>query len=186
MEKRELKDFSIAELTELLEKKTAFYWELRRLADEYITNWELDDMFRNAPRHLEEDSYGRLTWSYYTPRAGVRELIDWTKELNRDYEMFADCAPDIEKAARYNEVLDDDDHGYIRMKAEDYECVEKIVDGFVRDIIARVQSAYNELRGQFDDEATLAEAALDCELLEDFYITDDGKIYRRFGDKLVA
>lgn len=185
---KELKDFTTKELAELMDKNAKLHEKMAEIADECFTQWDINDFFRDCPRMIDEDSYGRLMIARYSnTNVNRKELIEWAEERNNDYCFIpADNVPDFEKAVRYIEVMREDDCGCINMKQKDYEHIEKYVSEVVDDIIGYMQSYYIGLRTQFEDTWYLADALLSCEMLDDYYQRGDGKIYKRCADRLIA
>lgn len=187
MERTELNSLTCDELIELMNKHAKLHEKLADIADRYFTDWDVQDFFRNAPNCLDEDSYGRLMIArYHNTNSNYLELISWANELQGEREMFpAEMIPRFDKAEYYIDVMQNDDCGYINMTYKDYAYLEKYVTELVREIIAHVQSYYDDLRTQFCDDFHLADALLSNELLDNYYI-EDGKIYMRRNDLLIA
>ena len=188
MNTRELNTFTTAELEAAIKKNQALCGELSELAYEEFTRFEIDDLFRHCPSCLEEDSYGRLMIArYHDTPSNWQDLLEWTAEVNGERCIYpAEFGAKIDKALHYIDVMRDDDCGYISMKPADYEKIQSYTENVVRDCIDFIQECYNELRERFNDAWTLADALLSYELLADYYQTEDGKIYKRRADKLIA
>lgn len=174
-----LEDMSSAELRQIMEHNSKLYYELREGADEADTRWAINDFFRDSPRALDEDSYNRIYVSRPYVLEDVGEVLEWIQTLDKDGRIYDLDADEISKAIKYLDVLRDDDCGYICMKDQDREYLNKAVNNALHTGLAAVQEEYDNIRNQFDDLDYLIDMLQSTGWLEGSgYYVQDGKVYQ--------
>ena len=174
---KKLNEMTTSELAEMLKGNIALFCELKHIADEYDTTYSLDDLFRHCPKGVDYNigypgEYvcvlrSRLTYSE------EQKVVDWFCELAEDYCFLPDdFIPEAKKIGNYLSVLYD---GVGKDKDRDF--MEKAVSAFfdkAGDALCAEAKAINEL---FFDEYYLADCLLSCELIDDYFIGEDGAVY---------
>ena len=175
-----LENMTSAELEKLLEENNKLYWELRDGADESETQWTLDDLFKDCPRVLGEDSYNRLFIKGRYNWEELRDFCEWVEMVNNErYCIYNLDTAALDKIISKLYVLRDDDWGDIHVKEKDREALEKAVDDTVSAAVKALQEEYDEIRNQFDDIAYLVDMLFSTGWLEDSgYYVEGGKVYR--------
>lgn len=181
-------DMRTAELVELVQNNYTLNCKLRELADDCFTQWEEADFFRHCPARVEDYGRGYLYQLDVPSSASYAEqlaVLDWIDELAADYALAEEVPDKVKRARRYLEVMREDCYS-IWVKDKDLEYMEKAVGEILSDLLAEVSDAANSIREQFDDVFYMLDALACNDMLDDWYITEDGRIYRERGDELVA
>ena len=182
---RELNDFTCKELIAVMHKNTALWSELKEIADDNCTVWQLDDLLRNCPRRVDYNIGYPGNYMYLDRYASFEDTLsalDWAKSVAYDYDNGIYDLVDFDTCARYAEVLGDYRKN-IKEKDENYmtEYIEKETEKALAAVL-NLAVATNE---QFEDDYYLADCLLSCELLGDYYEME-GTIYRRAYDRKIA
>lgn len=184
--RKELSNMTHEELIALLHANMAVYAELRDLADRNATAYDLDEFFYRVPHCLDYNvgypgNYMHIN-GYALSFSAQAETLEWCKMVANNYGIERDLLPDFEKCEKYLNVLMDYS---INPSEKDAEYMEKYVDGQVEKALSAVLDKAVAINDQCDDDYYLADILLSCELLDDYY-TEDGMVYRRQYDKLIA
>ena len=182
---RELNNFSHDELIAAMHNNNALWSELKEIADDFSTVWDLDNLLRNCPRRVDYNigypgNYMRL--DRYASFEDTLSALDWAKSVAYDFDNGIYDLVDFDNCARYAEVLGDYRKS-IKEKDENYmtEYIEKETEKALAAVLG-LAVATNE---QFEDDYYLADCLLSCELLGDYYEMD-GAIYKREYDRKIA
>lgn len=173
MNSEELKDLCIKYCED-----NAYFWIGEVLDDvpkfiEYSISGYNDYMYINA---RQKDN-----WKVYI------ELCEWFNGIDSEFAVFhRSINNDIERLERYATALCDDDYGCIYIKPKDYTYMQKNANHIVDDLLAQVlRYCEDEISYWYDIENCLDDAYQN-NAFEDYYIDDDGNLWKQRFDRRVA
>lgn len=182
---RELNDFTHEELIEVMHEDTALWSELKEIADDFSTVWQVEDLLRNCPRRVDYNigypgNYMHL--DRYASFEDTLSALEWAKSVAFNFDNGIYELVDFDTCARYAEALGDYRKN-IKEKDENY--MTEYIETETEKALAAVLNLAVATNEQFYDDYYLADCLLSCELLDDYYEMD-GVIYKREYDRKIA
>ena len=179
------------ELQSLIEENNGLFAALKQEADDYDTEWKLQDLCRNWPRGLDSDAWDNCFLRYSGNWNMQLDVLRFFEQTQADYEFSELSRTEFEATAdrinRYLAVLEEEP--YLNIKDKDYDFMEKYVEEHLNAFCKEFSTYYQDVRDQFCDIDWLVTAITDeCfeDILSAYYVDDNGNIYEEVPDRKIA
>lgn len=173
-----IQEMSIEDIISLMDKNEIIRGLFRKIADDYDTEWTIEDIFRNCPKGVEVNDYG---WKcgLWINRMGLswgqtEDVYNWAWSVLDDsgYQFCVDGVDKCEKVERYLPVLREDCYS-INVAEKDYDYMYNYVHEVIQEMLDEVSSLVNSIQEQFDDDYYMLDCLLSNGLLRNYYVVGD-------------